>query len=190
MIEEIFEWFNVKQSNQENQALFWIFLTEHTFSYIVSLYRKYEIKKFGVPDVNGILRAKNEYVLRNIQVFIECMIIGYVIKYLIETDEKLHGNPFFYYWIILDSIVMIFGLLFNYLNQLMRTEGEVVKNIFTLHYVQNNKLNDNKRVKAMSEQLWRRIPDILSNLKGALFNIKVQPFLLSNESTPTSSELE
>lgn len=35
-------------------------IIEHVFSYICSWFRKWELKKYGVLDINGVMRAPKE----------------------------------------------------------------------------------------------------------------------------------
>jgi uncharacterized membrane protein YoaT (DUF817 family) len=72
---DLLDWYHLntdshaEESHGENieiRALIGILLFEHVFSYICAYYRRYEILARGVPDVNGILRAKNEYKLWSI----------------------------------------------------------------------------------------------------------------------------
>ena len=60
--------------------------------------------------------------------------MGYMISYYQDNQEMLEHYPFYYYWIVIDSFIMFFNLIFNYLSQLMRIEGEIIMNIYTLHF--------------------------------------------------------
>jgi hypothetical protein len=75
---------------------------EHIFSYVCNLYRKQEIRREGQQDVNGILRAKNESVLSTVEIFLDCILLGYILKYLFEV-HTIHDQPYYFYWILIDS---------------------------------------------------------------------------------------
>ena len=115
-IEEFMNWHDFDNPHiSENRYICIVFACEHLFSYVCTFYRKNEIQLRGVPDINGILRAKNESILGTIEIFIDCMFFGYVIKYLVET-ETIHNHPFYFYWIIIDCLIMFFSLAYNYLS--------------------------------------------------------------------------
>jgi len=64
-------------SIQSTEFVLRCLLCEHIFSYFCSIYRAYDIKAYGLIDINGIKRAVNESKLANIQFIIQCLIIGY-----------------------------------------------------------------------------------------------------------------
>ena len=114
IIEERLNWYDYDRPEiRENFYLCIILLGEHLFSYICTYYRKQELLQRGQPDVNGILRAKNESILGTIEIFVDCILFGYIIKYLVET-ETIHDHPFYFYWIIFDCLIMFFSLAYNY----------------------------------------------------------------------------
>jgi hypothetical protein len=116
VIEEYLDWYNFEKSHPIESFYICIVLAcEHIFSYVCTFYRKKELLLRGQPDVNGILRAKNESMLGTIEIFIDCILFGYIIKYLIET-ETIHNHPFYFYWIIFDCLIMFFSLAYNYLS--------------------------------------------------------------------------
>ena len=59
-------------------------LVHHLFSYVASVFRKWEIEKYGQVDVNGVLRAQKESFLSTIEIFAGCLITGYTINYFVH----------------------------------------------------------------------------------------------------------
>jgi hypothetical protein len=78
-------------------------------------------------------------------------LLGYIIKYLLDR-ETIHDQPYYFYWIIVDSQIMFFSLAYNYMSQLMRQESEVIKNIYTLYFVQTKRLA-NREIQRRKEEL-------------------------------------
>ena len=63
-------------------------LLEHILSYISEIYRDYEVANYGKPDVNGVYRAKIETILRNFEIFFDCILVGWIMKHLIMLESK------------------------------------------------------------------------------------------------------
>ena len=60
------------------------------------------------------------------------------------------------YWIIVDLIIMAFTLPYTYISQIMMITGEVIKNTFTLHQVQKNKLKERRAfISENPNQIWK-----------------------------------
>lgn len=84
VITEKLDW---SQAGKSNTNIMIVLGFEHIFSYICEWYRRYEIKQSGLPDINGILRAKNEFILSSIQILFDCLIIGYMFKYITDVGK-------------------------------------------------------------------------------------------------------
>jgi len=78
----------LNDENLDNFIIMMFLFVEHIIFYFVEIYRKREIKLSGKPDVNGIYRAPIESFLRNIEIFVDCILFGWIIKYLIMMDEE------------------------------------------------------------------------------------------------------
>ena len=65
-----------------NELIINILLTEHIFSYLSDLFRKWEIARCGRTDVNGIMRAPKEAFLATVQIFVDCILFGWTIYHL------------------------------------------------------------------------------------------------------------
>ena len=123
IIEEKLHWAHSggNEDNGENKYICIVLIVEHFFSYISTYYRKYEIQQRGEPDVNGILCARNESYLRTLEIFVDCLIFGYIIKFFMDIGfAERHNQPFYFYWIIIDCLIMFCSLPYNYFSQLMR----------------------------------------------------------------------
>ena len=122
-------------------------MIEHIFSYISANYRKWEIARYGIQDVNGIFRAQKEYILSLIQIFVDCIIFGFCINYLNQLkSEDFHRESFKNYWIIVDCMFMVLQLGYIQVSQKMMKNSETMKNIFTLQYVQSQILKNIKHI--------------------------------------------
>ena len=64
------------------------YLILHIISYMIFFYRKRDIKLNGKPDTNGLLSASKESLVKNIEIFINCIIVGVTLKHLYDTDPK------------------------------------------------------------------------------------------------------
>ena len=107
-------------------------------------FRKWEIQRYGVMDINGIYRAPKEYILQTVEIFIDCMIFGFSINHIIDNKEFLHDEPYINYWIITDCILMFITLAYTYVGTKWLIFSEIKKNIFTLFFVQSKIIkNDN-----------------------------------------------
>ena len=63
-------------------------LIEHVIFYFAEVWRHYEIKLYGKPDLNGVYHAPIESLLRNIEIFINCALFGWIIKYLLMMNQE------------------------------------------------------------------------------------------------------
>lgn len=65
-----------------------VLFCEHVATYFIELFRRYDIEKNGVMDINGVPRAPCESILGTIQYFVICFLIGYIIKELIAVERS------------------------------------------------------------------------------------------------------
>jgi hypothetical protein len=87
-------------------------------------------------DVNGIYRAKTETFLGNVEVFIDCIIMGYTLNHLMAAEnEHLMERPYTVFWIIIDCTLMFLTLGYVYLSQIMKVKVEIQKNIYSLFFL-------------------------------------------------------
>jgi len=120
-----------------NNFIILIFLfVEHIIFYFVEIYRKREIKLYGKPDVNGIYRAPIESFFRNVEIFVDCILFGWIIKYLIMMDQEYrHKDAYFTYWMVTDCSIMFTKKFYCYLSEKLCIKNEINKNISTLSFV-------------------------------------------------------
>ena len=91
-------------------------LLEHIFAYIASNYRKWEIARYGAQDSEGIFHAPKEQVLSKLQIFVDCIIFGFCINYVLQMEsEHFHEDPYVHYWIVLDCMFTLLTL--GYISQ-------------------------------------------------------------------------
>ena len=111
-------------------------LIEHIIFYFVEIFRKREIKISGKPDVNGVYRAPIESILSNVEIFIDCILFGWILKYLIMMNEEhRHEEAYFTYWMITDCTIMFTKKLYCYLSDLLSIHNEINKNLSTLCFI-------------------------------------------------------
>ena len=66
-------------------------LVEHVMSYSCYMFRRWEIRRNGTADVYGIYRAPYETMLQILEIFIDSMLFGYILKHmLILTHKEFH----------------------------------------------------------------------------------------------------
>ena len=56
-------------SHYTNYRIVIVMLCAHIFSYVTQLYRDWEQETYGKLDINGVLRAKKEFILSVIEIF-------------------------------------------------------------------------------------------------------------------------
>ena len=116
---------------------FILLLSEHVFGFFTQIYRKHEIKQKGEFDINGVKRAKVETILKTVQVFFDCILVGFAVNFLIEYGWSfIQAAPFANYFLIFDLIMTITTLGYIYFSQIMIIQSEITKNIYTLSYMQ------------------------------------------------------
>lgn len=131
--------------NQEDLIILCSLVFEHVFSYGCSIFRTYDIKRNGQMDVNGIYRAKTETFLGNVEVFIDCIIMGYTLNHLMSAEkEHLMERPYTVFWIIIDCTLMFLTLGYVYLSQIMKVKVEIQKNIYSLFFLQLERIKEIK----------------------------------------------
>ena len=60
------EHIDVKIQTENTHAILTVLLIAHIFSYVTQLYRNWEIEQYGKLDINGVSRAKKEFILRKL----------------------------------------------------------------------------------------------------------------------------
>ena len=90
-------------------------VAEHILSYICQIFREYDIHKNGKPDVNGVLRAQRESMLKTFETFYDCLLLGYTLRHLVNSTDSIHEYPYYTYWICVDLTIMFFALGYNYM---------------------------------------------------------------------------
>jgi len=84
-------------------------LIEHVLSRAATSFRYKEIHERGKPGADGVYTAPREQFLKFIEVFVDCILIGYIFNHMTAlTDEQFHSQAFLAYYIILDTIIMFF----------------------------------------------------------------------------------
>lgn len=121
--------------SKPNQLFIILFLILHILSYIAHFFRKKDIRINGKPDLYGVYSAQKETIISCFELFLSCIFIGYTAKYLQEMDTKVfHEEGIQSYFLIVDSVITFLYKPFIYLGQLIKIEGEIKKNLYTLYF--------------------------------------------------------
>jgi len=57
-------------------------------AYLAMIHRKRDIEMNGRPDLNGIIRAPVESFIKTVTIFIDCIMLGYIIHFMmLKTKE-------------------------------------------------------------------------------------------------------
>ena len=131
---------SIERSSYSANFIMFALMAEHIFSCCCAFYRSYDIDKNGKIDINGVKRAPNELLIGNVQFFISCIIIGFAVNHFLRDDSKQNfHNPDFVlqnYWIIIDIFIVFLAQVFISISLYMKVSGEVVKNLYSLHFLQ------------------------------------------------------
>ena len=80
--------------------------------------------------------------LGNIQFFIACIIIGFTINFFLDNETKEIFNneelALQHYWIIIDVAIIFLAQAYISTSLYMKVSGEVVKNLYSLYFLQKN----------------------------------------------------
>ena len=99
----------------------YILLFSHILAYGISFFREWDKANNGKLDVNGVLRGQNESFLTTVQIFIDCLIFGYILNHFTRMpSDSFHENTFYHYWILIDCILMFFTYGYRYLTMAMQ----------------------------------------------------------------------
>lgn len=133
---EVYE--ELKNLQMTLEAIFAGLMIEHVSSYFIELFRRYDIEKNGVLDINGVPRAKFESLLATLQYFFICFMIGFILQKLIAIDRT--DCPIrialCLQWTIVDMSIMLLTRIYINLALYLKQTGEIVRNIYTLSDVQ------------------------------------------------------
>ena len=139
-----------------------MFLLLHIGSYLLHIFRVYDIKLNGQLDLNGVYSARKESFFSNVETFIICILIGFTVKHLYEMDRlQFHDEGIVSYFIVLDSVITFFYKPFTYIGLVIKIDGEIRKNLYTLFFLQSEIIKQEKK-----EELLKEIEEI--NMKFRL----------------------
>ena len=101
---------------------------EHISSYLIEIFRHYEVEKYGVVDVNGIPRAKYERILSAVQYFYACFLIGYIAQEIADfkLEECSSRVSLCLLWIMVDMVMMLATRLFLTLALYMKLNSQLI----------------------------------------------------------------
>lgn len=135
----------VSEKFQPNMTIFWAVMGEHIFSYLSMLYRRREIRLYGMPDVNGVLRGQLESYLTSVSVLLSCLIIGFIGNIIVRMPaEEIQASSGFYYWVMIDMILMPTLHGFFYHSMVLQLKEMVYENLNTLIFVQKRIIKERR----------------------------------------------
>jgi hypothetical protein len=126
---------DLKDTKTANFIIGMLFI-EHVLSWLIAKFRHYDIEKSGRMDINGVKRAKTELKLSSIQFFVSCIILGFTIKHLFVLENFFTVDTMKTQWIIIDCVIMFLTQTYISYSLYMKVQGEIVKNIYTLFFLQ------------------------------------------------------
>jgi len=68
--------------------IIYVLFVEHIVFYLAGVFRNYDIANNGKTDINGIMRAPRESFLQTIEIFVDCIIFGYIIKHMSDMSRE------------------------------------------------------------------------------------------------------
>ena len=144
---------NVGEVQNVNFSFIVIYLILHLLSYIVHYFRIHDIKINGKPDVYGVYSARRETFLSNFETFLVCIVIGFSVKHLVELEyETFHKEAIHSYFLVVDSVLTFFYKPFIYLGLIVKLEGEIKKNLYTLYFAQDQLIQEEKRTEVKRQK--------------------------------------
>ena len=139
ILSDLFNDFRVSSGSinekMKNKNYVILYLILHLVSYIVHFFRIHDVKLNGKPDINGVYYARRETFISNIETFVICIVIGFTVKDLFDMGpQAFHNEGFLSYLLLMDSIVTFFYKAFIYIGLVVKLDGEIKKNLFTLYF--------------------------------------------------------
>lgn len=138
--------------DEPNRPYIILYLTLHILSYLASYFRNYDVKLNGQPDINGVFTARRETFISNLETFIMCIVIGFTVKHLQDNGtETFHKEGLRSYFLVVDSVVTFFYKPYIYFGLVIKIDGEIRKNLYTLYHKQYELLQEEKMIELMKE---------------------------------------
>ena len=66
---------------KETKIIMYCLIIEHIFALLLGVFRQWEIRKSGKFDQDGVLRGKYESMLKTVEIFFDCILVGFTIKH-------------------------------------------------------------------------------------------------------------
>ena len=91
-----------------------------------------------------MIRGPIESFLATLEIFVDCIIVGYSMNlFWGMTREEFNLNPRMNLWVLFDNILMFFTLFYVLTTQKNIITNETVKNIYTLFFLQKERILQN-----------------------------------------------
>ena len=119
-------------------AIVYSMLSHHLMSYLFAIYRKFELKNRGKPDMNGVVRTSRESLLSTLEVLLASILFGYCINYFVhlESAADYHNDCYLNYWISIDMFLTVLLPAYVYAVKYFNLKSDLIQNIHTLVFVQ------------------------------------------------------
>lgn len=87
------------------------------------------------------MRGPKEAVIKQFQILLDCLIAGYCFKFLLSLTNEQHVQaPHIIKWVLFDNLLMVFSLIYFSLSSFFIQNSELMKNVFSLYFFQQNVL--------------------------------------------------
>jgi hypothetical protein len=161
----------------------------HILAYFFSLFRAWEIDHKGKMDVNGNVRGPIESVLSSVEIFLNCIILGYSIHFIISTDDKklIKNHDLILRWIMVDNTLNFIQLAYVSFSNKMILNSEITKNMFSLYFFQQITLQ--KKEEAEEEEEWNKIICTTSDCSSVKSNKEGESPKTSAKGEPSASSV-
>lgn len=110
-------------------------------------------------DINGVKRAKTELKFSSIQFFVSCIILGFTIKHLFVLENFFTVDQMKTQWIIIDCVIMFLTQTYISYSLYMKVQGEIIKNIYTLFFLQLSKVRKLEIQKTVEEEIQEKVKE-------------------------------
>lgn len=91
----------------------------------------------GQPNAYGVYTSEREQMISNFETFVIMMVLGYTLKHLKDQpSDQFVDEGVCTYFIIFDMIVTFLYKPFIYLGLVVKLDGEITMNLYTLFQIQ------------------------------------------------------
>mmetsp|Transcript_11942 Transcript_11942/g.20178 ORF Transcript_11942/g.20178 Transcript_11942/m.20178 type:complete len:327 (+) Transcript_11942:516-1496(+) len=137
----------------EQKGILIALLSINFLQYLLLLWRHWKIGVKGKADTQGVMATYSEQVWAKIELLVDCLAAGFVLKWLLELEEGQFNSQFSLanQWMIADCVAMVLKHPIFYL-QRRALEGEKLSlDIRTVHNLQRRALRSEEQSRLRQE---------------------------------------